>query len=155
MSVPFVDLKAQYNSIKVEIDGTIRDVIEATRFIGGKWLSDFEEKFARFCDTKYAIGVSSGTNALHLALVAAGVGPGDEVITVPNTFIATTEVISTAGADIKFVEMDPKTYNMDPSFLKANDAAKLTVTLRADFSHMMLEENMTFNTQNAVDWGSN
>ncbi len=113
MKVPFVDLEAQYQSISAEIDNAIREVVLSTRFVGGKWLSEFEEQFAEFCDAKYAIGVSSGTDALRLALVAAGVGEGHEVITVPNTFIATTEAVTSTGASVRFVDVDPKTHNID------------------------------------------
>jgi len=111
--IPFVDLKAQYQAIKPEINEAIQHVMDSTAFIGGRAVLEFEGAFAKFCGAKYAVGVGNGTDALALALKALGVGPGDEVITVPNTFIATTEAISRVGADIVFVDVHPETYNMD------------------------------------------
>lgn len=119
MKVPFLDLAAQYETIRDEIDAAIRQVIEKTAFAGGPFVQKFEEEFAAFCGTKHAIGVGSGTGALWLALLALGVGPGDEVITVPNTFIATAEAISYCGAKPVFVDVDEKTYNMNPAVLEA------------------------------------
>jgi dTDP-4-amino-4,6-dideoxygalactose transaminase len=92
--------------------------MENGAFIGGPQVSGFEAEFAAFCDSKYCVGVNSGTDALRFALLAAGVGPGDEVVTVPHTFIATTEAISQVGAKPVFVDIDPKTYNMDPNNLE-------------------------------------
>lgn len=119
MRVPFVDLKRQYQSIKGEIDGAIERVIANTSFIMGKEVSQFEEDFANTTQVKFAVGCSSGTTAIHLALIAGGVKSGDEVITVPNTFIATTEAITHAGAKTVFVGTDPETYNLDPAKLEA------------------------------------
>jgi len=113
MSIPLVDLKAQYNEIKEEIDGSIKDVINSARFILGPKLEAFEKEYANFCGARHCVGVSSGTSAVHLALMASGIKPGDEIITVPNTFIATTECISLLGAKIKFVDIDKNTYNID------------------------------------------
>jgi dTDP-4-amino-4,6-dideoxygalactose transaminase len=113
MKIPFVDLKMQYLSIKDEIDAAIQGVIDETSFIMGDEVRAFESEFAQFCEAKFAVGVSSGTDALHMTLLACGVGRGDEVITVPNTFIATTEAISNCGAKPVFVDIDPQTYNMD------------------------------------------
>ena len=93
MKIPLVDLKTNYLSIKKEVDEAIQKVIDDSSFIMGPYLKNFEENFARFCGVKHAIGCSSGTTAVHLALLAGGVKKGDEVITVPNTFIATTECI--------------------------------------------------------------
>jgi len=118
MKVPFNDLKREYFSIKTEIDAKIKEVIDNTAFIKGKFLKEFEEEFASFCGVKYAIGTSSGTTAIHLALVGAGVKPEDEVITVPNTFIATVEPIFHLGAKPVFVEVDEKTSNMNPDNLE-------------------------------------
>lgn len=115
MNVPFVDLKAQYAQIRDEINPAIQEVIDKASFVGGPYLRAFEKEFADFCGAKHAIGVSSGTAALHLSLVAYGIGPGDEVITVPNTFIATTEAISISGARSVFVDVDPESYNIDVS----------------------------------------
>ena len=118
MAIPFVDLKAQYLSIKDEIDSAIQNVIDNTAFIMGGDVKEFEKEFAEFCDAKYAISVSSGTSALHLALVACGVGRGDEVITVPNTFIATAESITHAGAKPVFVDIDENSYNINPDLIE-------------------------------------
>lgn len=113
MKVPFVDLKAQHAAIKKDVESAITDVIGDTAFVGGKYVEQFEEDYASFCGTKHSVGVSSGTAALQLALLAMGVGPGDEVITAANTFIATAEAISHTGATPVFVDMDPVTYNID------------------------------------------
>ncbi len=104
--IPLNDLKAQYESIKGEIDKAIADVIENSTFIKGPQIEAFERSFASYCNAKYCISTGSGTSALYLALIAAGIKTGDEVITVPNTFIATTEAISATGAKIKFVDVD-------------------------------------------------
>lgn len=119
MRVPFVDLRAQYQTIKQDIDAAIGAVIEDTAFIGGKHVETFEKLFADYCGCRYCVGVSSGTSALHLALVALGVGPGDEVITAANTFIATTEAITHAGAFPVLVDVDPLTNNIDVSRIGA------------------------------------
>jgi dTDP-4-amino-4,6-dideoxygalactose transaminase len=118
MKVNFVDLKAQYQSIKPEIDSAIQDVISNTAFILGKAVADFEEKFAGYCGTKYCLGINSGTSALIMALKALDIGEGDEVITTPNTFIATAEAISYAGAKPVFVDIEEESYNLDPKKLK-------------------------------------
>jgi len=109
----FLDLKAQYQSIKKEIDTAIQRVVDNGIFIGGPEVENFEKEIARFCGTKYAIGVNSGTDALLLALRALGIGPGDEVITTPFTFIATAEVITAVGAKPVFVDIGPKTFNIN------------------------------------------
>jgi dTDP-4-amino-4,6-dideoxygalactose transaminase len=114
MNIPLVDLKAQYESIKNEIDDAIRRVIKSTQFILGPENEALESEIASYCGTKYAIGVASGTDALRLALLACGIKPGDRVITTPFTFFATTEAITQCGAIPVFVDIDPKTYNIDP-----------------------------------------
>lgn len=113
MKVPFLDLKSQYQKIKAEVDREIQAVIDSCAFINGPATKNFEKNFAHYCGVKYAVGVANGTDALHLALRAIGVGKGDEVITAPNTFIATTEAITLAGAMPVFVDIHPKTYNID------------------------------------------
>ncbi|MEW6188434.1 MAG: DegT/DnrJ/EryC1/StrS family aminotransferase [Thermodesulfobacteriota bacterium] len=118
MNIPFLDLKAQYQSIRDEIHNALNEVIDGTAFAGGPFVSRFEQAFARFCGCQEAIGVGSGTEALWMILLTLGVGPGDEVITVPNTFIATAEAISFCGATPVFVDIDEKTYNMDPNKLE-------------------------------------
>lgn len=115
MTIPLVDLKRQYVTIKDEILTAIKKVIEKTAFILGEEVEQFEEEFASFCRVKYAIGVSSGSAALHLALVICDIGEGDEVITTPYTFIATTEAISRVRGKIVFVDIDPQDYNIDVS----------------------------------------
>lgn len=118
MKVPFLDLKAQYESIKDEINEAIQKVLDSCAFAGGPFVEEFEKNFAKFCEVKHCVGVGSGTEALWMALLALGVGPGDEVITVPNTFIATAEAISFCGATPVFVDIDEKTYTMDPQKLE-------------------------------------
>lgn len=118
MKVPFLDLKAQYQSIKEEIHQAIDSVIENTAFAGGPFVASFEKSFAAFNDCKHAIACGNGTDALWLALTGLGVGKGDEVITVPNTFIATAEAISLSGAEPVFVDVDEKTCNMNPALLE-------------------------------------
>lgn len=119
MTVPFVDLKAQYRSLKPEMDAAIQSVLDRTAFVMGKEHNEFEQAFAAYIGAKHCMGVATGTDALELAVRACGLGPGDEVLTVPNTFIATTEAITVTGAALRWVEVDPRTYNMDPARLEA------------------------------------
>ena len=118
MRVPFLDLKTQYESIKDEIAAAIAQVLDSSAFAGGPLVEQFENEFAKFCQCQHAIGVGSGTEALWLALLVLGIGSGDEVITVPNTFIATAEAISFCGAKPVFVDIDEQTYNMNPALLE-------------------------------------
>src|SRR4030095_12834222 len=111
--IPFVDLKAQYLTIKDEIDSAIREVVESCHFILGEQVEAFEDDFASFCGTRHAVGVNSGTSALHLALLAAGVETGDEVITVSDTFVANGAAICYTGAKPIFVDIDPLSCTMD------------------------------------------
>jgi len=113
MKVPFVDLQAQYRSIKHEIDEAIAGVIARTSFIGGSYVAQFEEAFASYCKSQYCIGVGNGTDAIYIALRALGIGPGDEVITAANSFIATSEAITMTGSRVVFADVDPMTYNID------------------------------------------
>jgi dTDP-4-amino-4,6-dideoxygalactose transaminase len=117
--IPLVDLKAQYTAIGAEVHGAIRRVLESTHFVLGPEVAAFEEEFAAYCGVDHAIGVNTGTSALHLALLALGVGPGDEVITVPFTFVATAAAIGYTGARPVFVDVDPVTLTMDPEQLQA------------------------------------
>lgn len=117
--VPFVDLKSQYQSIKPEIDAAVAKVLESAHFVLGSEVSAFEEEFAAYSGAKYGIAVNTGTSALHLALLAAGVGPGDEVITVPFTFVATTAAVVYTGARPVFVDIDPKSFTMDVTQIEA------------------------------------
>jgi dTDP-4-amino-4,6-dideoxygalactose transaminase len=115
MNIPFLDLKTQFREIEHEVLPMVKEAMENAAFIGGPQVSGFETEFAAFCDSKHGVGVNSGTDALRFALMAAGVGPGDEVITVSHTFIATTEAISQVGAKPVFVDILPDTCNMNPS----------------------------------------
>ena len=116
--IPFVDLKAQYHSIKEEIDTAIARVLESSQFVLGDEVAAFEEEFADYCNTRYGIAVNSGTSALHLALLATGIGPGDEVITVPFTFVATVAAIRYTGAQPVFVDIEPRSYAMNVNQLE-------------------------------------
>ncbi len=116
--VPLVDLKRQYHSIKEEIDSAIQDVLENQAFILGPQVKEFEKLFASYCNTKHAIGVSSGTDALLLALKSLGIGTGDEVITSPFTFFATVGSICNTGATPVFVDIDPESYNIRPDLIE-------------------------------------
>ena len=115
MDIQFVDLRKQYASIKDEVLAEVGKVLEGMQLCLGPNVNAFDEQFAGYCGAGFGIGVGSGTEALHLALVACGVGAGDEVITVSNTFFATAEAIALAGAKPVFVDIDPRTFNMDPS----------------------------------------
>ncbi|MBI3979514.1 MAG: DegT/DnrJ/EryC1/StrS family aminotransferase [Chloroflexi bacterium] len=115
MGIPLVDLRAQYRAIQAEIDAAMRAVIEESAFIKGPHVARFEAELAAYCGARHAIGVASGTDALALALRAVGIGPGDEVLTVPNTFTATAEAIVHVGASVRFVDVDPATANLDVS----------------------------------------
>ena len=117
--IPFVDLKAQYASIKSEVNAAIQGVLDSCQFTLGSEVAAFEEEFAAYCQAKHGIGVNSGTSALHLALLAAGVGPGDEVITVPFTFVATVAAIHYTGARPVFVDIDPRSFTMDVKAIEA------------------------------------
>jgi dTDP-4-amino-4,6-dideoxygalactose transaminase len=117
--IPFVDLKTQYTSIKDEINTAVLKVLESTQFVLGDEVATFEQEFAAYCEADHAIAVNTGTSALHLALLAAGIGPGDEVITIPFTFIATVAAISYSGATPVFVDIDPVSYTMDVSQIEA------------------------------------
>ena len=125
--VPLVDLAAQYAAIRPEVDQAIQAVLDATDFIMGPAVKQFEADFAAYCGAAHCVGVASGTAALELVLRAVGVGPGHEVITVAHTFIATAEAISAVGARPVFVDIDACTYNMDPARL----AAAITPATRA------------------------
>lgn len=114
MSIPFLDLVTPHTELEEELLDVVRKALRSAHFVGGEAVESFEQDFAAFCGTQHAIGVGSGTDALRLALIAAGVGEGDTVVTVPNTFIATSEAISQTGANVAFVDIDEQTYTMDP-----------------------------------------
>ncbi len=119
MNIPMVDLKGQYQDLKAEIEPAMMAALEACQYILGPNVQAFEKEAAEYLGVKHCIGVASGTDALHLALMAAGIGEGDEVITTPFTFIATAEAISYVGATPVFVDIDPQTFNMDLSKIEA------------------------------------
>ena len=119
MKIPFLDLNVQYRTICDEIMSAIESVISKSAFAGGPFVAEFEKDFAAYCNTKFAIGVGSGTEALWLTLIALGIGDGDEVITVPNSFIATAEAISMSGAKPVFVDVDKDYYTMNPELINA------------------------------------
>jgi dTDP-4-amino-4,6-dideoxygalactose transaminase len=116
--IPFVDLVVLHRAMEEELISIFRRAVETAGFIGGAMVEEFEREFARFCRTEYCVGVGSGTDALRFALVAAGVSPGDVVVTACNTFIATTEAISQIGARPDFVDIDERTYNLSPDRLR-------------------------------------
>ncbi len=122
--IPFVDLRAQYASIKDEVNVAIQGVLESCQFTLGSEVAAFEKEFAAYSGTTEGVAVNSGTSALHLALLAAGIGPGDEVITVPFTFVATAAAIHYAGATPVYIDVDPVTLTMDPAKLEAAITSK-------------------------------
>lgn len=118
VKVPYLDLKVQYQSIKAEIDAAIARVLDSCQFALGPEVAAFEQNFAAYCGTSECIALNSGTSALHLALLAAGVGPGDEVITVPFTFVASVAAVLYAGARPVLVDIEPRSFNMDPVLIE-------------------------------------
>src|SRR2546428_10525828 len=112
-NVPFIDLVTPHLELEEELVSVFKTALKTAGFIGGPMVEAFEREFAEFCEVRCCVGVGSGTDALRFALIAAGVQPGDTVVTVPNTFIATTEAISQAGARPDFVDVEERTYNMD------------------------------------------
>jgi dTDP-4-amino-4,6-dideoxygalactose transaminase len=119
IEIPAENLTRQYPGLEGEIRDALAAVLPSGRYILGPNVAAFEGEFAAYCGTKYCLGISSGTEALHLALLACGVGPGDEVITVPNTYIATAFAVSYVGARPVFVDVDPETFNLDVSLVEA------------------------------------
>ena len=117
-SVPFLDLVTPHIELEEELTAVFRRILRTAGFVGGPVVEEFESAFARFCNVEHCVGVSSGTDALRFAIIASGVQPGDVVVTVPNTFIATTEAISQAGAMPEFVDIDERTYNMSVEMLR-------------------------------------
>src|SRR5215813_9198796 len=116
--IPFLDLVTPHQELESELLAVVKKAFSTAGFIGGQMVEEFEREFAAFCDSKYCVGVNSGTDALRFAFMAAGVQPGEIIVTVPHTFIATSEAISQAGAQIAFVDIDEKTYTMDPNKLR-------------------------------------
>ena len=118
MIVSLINLKAQYNEIRNEINSAIEEVIESTAFINGKYVKAFEQEFAQYSGAKYCIGVGNGTDALYITLKIPGVGVGDEVITVANSFIATSEAITATGAKVIFIDCNENDYNIDVNLIE-------------------------------------
>src|SRR5262249_10836379 len=116
--IPFLDLVTPHQELEAELLAVVKKALGSAGFIGGPMVEDFEKEFAAFCDAKYCVGVNSGTDALRFAFMAAGVTPGEIIITVAHTFIATTEAISQAGAQIAFVDIHEQTYTMSPEKLR-------------------------------------
>lgn len=137
MKIPLVDLKTNYHTIKPEVDRAIIDVLENGAYIQGPAVKAFEDQFAAYSQVKHAIGCSNGTAALHLALLACGIGKGDEVITVPNTFIATTECISYVGGTIRFVDVVPETGLIDVDLLEKAITKKTRALIIVDLYGQM------------------
>ena len=129
MNVPFMDLKLQYAAIRNDVLAAVGDVLESAHFVLGKEVAAFEDEFATFCGAQHGVAVNTGTSALHLALLAAGVGRGDEVITVPCTFVATVAAVLYTGATPVFVDVDPVTYTMDASKVEAAITSKTKALL--------------------------
>src|SRR5258708_39494460 len=118
--IPFLDLISLHKELEEELLSTLRETLRVAAFVGGAKVEEFEREFAKFCDASHCVGVASGTDAVRFALTAAGVKPGDVVVTVPHTFIATTEATSHAGGRPDFVDSDEHTYSMDPRILEKN-----------------------------------
>ena len=117
-SIPFLDLVTPHVELEPELTAVFQQALRTAGFIGGPMVENFEKEFAAFCHTEHAVAAGSGTDALRFALIASGVKPGDVAVTAPNTFIATTEAISQAGALPEFVDIDERTYNMDAERLR-------------------------------------
>lgn len=129
MKVPFLDIKAQNSLLSSEISAAMSSVVEDTAFVLGPYVEKFEREYAEFCNAKYCVGVNSGTSALHLALLAHGIGPGDEVILPPNSFIATAWAITYCGAQPVFVDVCPDTFLLNPDLIESAITAKTKMIL--------------------------
>jgi dTDP-4-amino-4,6-dideoxygalactose transaminase len=119
MTIPFVDLKTQYNSIKADVDQAIKSVVEETAFIGGKHVKAFEDSFAEMYGVKHVISCANGTDSLYITMKMLGIGQGDEVITVANSWISSSETISQAFAKPVFVDVDPKFHSINEDLIEA------------------------------------
>src|SRR6202789_425743 len=127
--IRFLDLPAEYHELKTEIDAAVARVFESGQYVGGPEIAALEEEFAGYCGARYGVAVNSGTSALHLALLAAGIQPGDEVITVPFTFYATVAAIGYVGATPVYVDIHPATFNIDPARIEAAITARTRAIL--------------------------
>jgi dTDP-4-amino-4,6-dideoxygalactose transaminase len=132
MNIPFVDLKSLHDEIKRDLREVFDRVLDSSAFVLGPEVQRFEEEFAAYCGTDHCVAVNTGTAALHLALAASGIGPGDEVITVPHTFIATAEAITAVGATPVFIDIDPISFTMDPALLEAAITSKTRAIIPVD-----------------------
>jgi dTDP-4-amino-4,6-dideoxygalactose transaminase len=137
--IPFLDLKAQYQSIRGDLDAAVLGVLESSQFILGDEVAAFEREFAAYCGVRHAVGLNSGTSALHLALLATGIGQGDEVITTPMTFVATVAAIVYAGATPVFVDIDPLTGNIDPDQIDRAVTARTKAILPVHLHGLMAD----------------
>lgn len=149
MKVPLLDLKAQYESIRGEVDAAMRRVVESQHFILGPEVEAFEKEVAAYSNTAHAVGLSSGTDAILVGLMALGVGPGDEVITSPNTFIATASCIARLGARAIFVDCDPVSYNLDPKKLEAAISSRTRVIMPVHLFGQLSEMDAIMSIANA------
>ena len=141
MKVALGEVTKQYRAIQDEVDSAIQEVLNSGQFILGETVAAFEEETARYCGCKYAVGVNSGTDALLLAVVALGIGAGDEVITTPFTFVATIEAITLAGARPVFVDIDPQTYNLDPALVAAAITPRTAAIMPVDLYGQMADRD--------------
>jgi dTDP-4-amino-4,6-dideoxygalactose transaminase len=137
--IPFLDLKVQYQQMKPEIDAAVSSVIDSAQFVLGPEVAAFEDRFGSYCDVEYCLSLNSGTSALHLALLASGIGPGDEVITVSMTFVATTAAIIYCGATPVFVDVDPHTWTMDPNLIEAQITPRTKAILPVHLHGLMAD----------------
>jgi len=142
MKIPILDLRAQYKTIKKDINDAIKTVISETSFIGGIHVAELEKNIALFCGTKYAVALNSGTDALYLALWALGIGKGDEVITSPFSFFATAEVIAKLGAKPVFVDIDPATFNINPHLIESAITKKTKAIIPVHLFGLAAEMNL-------------
>lgn len=149
--IPFVDLQAQHRALKSDIEAAVLNVLDSANFVLGAPVERFEENFAAYCECRHAVALNSGTSALHLALLAAGVGPGDEVITVPMTFVATVSAIIYAGARPVFVDIDPTTWTMDPAKLRAAISEKTKAIIPVHLHGMAAEMDPILDIAEARD----
>ena len=133
--IPFLDLVAAHKELQQELVSVFQNALRSAGFVGGSAVANFEREFAAFCEARHCVGVANGTDALRFALIAAGVKSGDAVLTVPNTFIATAEAISQAGARPYFVDVDERTYNMDPVRLREFLEKECSRNAHGEISH--------------------
>ena len=141
MKVALGEVTKQYESIRNEIDSAIRDILNSGQFILGQEVASFEEEIAEYCGCRFAVGVNSGTDALLLAVVAHGIGAGDEVVTTPFTFVATIEAITLAGATPVFVDIDPLTYNLDPTRVQSAITTRTKAIMPVDLYGQMADRD--------------